>query len=70
MSIEKIERALVKSRKSLKEVCDSLGIDLPDVEELVVSQCTQCSVWHYNYKLVEDLDGNMICKYCEDTIGL
>lgn len=70
MSVDKIEYNLVKTRKSLKDVCDELGIDMPDIDELVVSQCTQCSVWHYNYKLIEDLDGNMICKYCEETIGL
>lgn len=70
MSISKVEKALVKTRRSLREVCDEFGIDMPDREDLCVSNCSQCSVWNYNYKLIEDLDGNPICRYCNDLFGL
>lgn len=68
--IERAERALVKTRKTLYEVCRELYIDVPDLGELCVDQCSHCSVWHYQYKLREDLDGNLICGYCEDLVGL
>lgn len=68
--LEKVERALVTTRRPLWEVCREFNIDMPDQDELCVSNCTQCSVWHYNYKLSEDLDGNPVCKYCEDLFGL
>jgi hypothetical protein len=67
---KKLEQTLLKSRSTLASVCKELGIDIPDRDDLTASQCTQCSVWHYNYKMVEDLDGNYICTYCEDIYGL
>ena len=69
MSIERVERSLVKTRRSLREVCEEFGIDTPSHDELCISQCTQCSTWHYTYKLVEDLDDNLICTYCDDIFG-
>lgn len=70
MSIDKLERGLLKTRKNLREVCAELGIDIPEREELTVDQCTHCNVWHWSYKLKEDLDANPICSYCEDLIGM
>ncbi len=70
MSVEKIERGLLKTRKTLKEICRELDLDMPDKEELLIDQCAHCGVWHKNYKLVEDLDGNYIGSYCEDLVGL
>jgi hypothetical protein len=67
--IEKAERALLKTRKTLYEVCRDLDIEVPDPEELCIDQCSHCSVWHYQYKLREDLDGNNICGYCENLVG-
>lgn len=69
IEIERIERALLKTRKSLQEVCRDLDLDVPDYGELLVDQCSHCSVWHKNYKLSEDLDGNLICEYCETLAG-
>jgi hypothetical protein len=68
-SIDKIERSLIKTRKTLYEVCRELGLDVPDRDELVVDQCTHCNTWNFKYKLSEDLDGNPICRYCEDLVG-
>jgi hypothetical protein len=67
--IDKLERALLKTRRNLREVCRELGIEDPDLDLLTVDQCNHCSVWHYEYKLQEDLDGSPICKYCEDLVG-
>lgn len=66
----RIEQALLKTRKSLREVCRELDLDVPDKDDLLVDTCAHCGVWHKNYKLIEDLDGNFICIYCEDLVGL
>ena len=70
MSIEKVEHNLLRTRKTLAEVCRELNVDIPARDELTCSPCTQCSTWHYTYKVVEDLDGNHICQYCESIFGL
>lgn len=67
--MDKLERALLKTRKNLWEVCRDLEIREPDLELLTVAQCASCGTWHYQYKLKEDLDGSPICSYCEDLIG-
>lgn len=67
--MDKLERALLKTRKNLWEVCRDLEIREPDLELLTVGQCASCGTWHYQYKLKEDLDGSPICSYCEDLIG-
>jgi hypothetical protein len=67
--MQNLERALLKTRRNLWDVCRELGIEEPDFELLTVGQCAHCSVWHYSYKLQEDLDGSPICTYCENLIG-
>lgn len=67
---KKLEHTLLNTRRPLAEVCREIGLDIPDREDLCVTQCTQCSTWHYTYKMVEDLDDNLICRYCEDIFGL
>ena len=68
---DEVEKSLLGSRKNLREVLYSLGIDAEefDRELMTVDQCTHCNVWHYSFKLKEDLDGNPICKYCEELVG-
>lgn len=70
LTVDKLEANLLGTKDSLYKVCKELGIDVPDEEELCISNCTHCGVWNYNYKLKEDLDGNPICKYCEQLVGL
>lgn len=68
--INRIEQALLNTRKRLFDVCKDLDTDLPDRDELTVDQCSHCNTWHWQYRLQEDLDGNPICTYCEDLVGL
>jgi hypothetical protein len=59
------------TRRKLSEVCEDLGIDydeLVDSGELGIEQCSHCNTW--STKLIPDLDGNPICRFCEDLIGL
>jgi hypothetical protein len=69
MSTNKLTSGLLKTRRSLTEVCAEFGIPVPASQDLEVDQCTQCSTWHYTYSLVEDLDGNSICTYCDNIFG-
>lgn len=69
-SLDKIELALRETRDSLYAVCSRLGLDMPDRDELTIEQCTHCSTWKWTHKLQEDLDGNLICRYCEELIGM
>ena len=70
MEVERIEKSLLHTKKTLREVCWELDEDMPSKEDLLISQCTHCSIWNKNYKLVEDLDGNNICRFCVDLIGM
>lgn len=69
-NFNKLEETLLGSRALLGTVCRDSNIDIPDRDDLLVSQCTHCNVWHYTYKMVEDLDDNLICRYCENLVGL
>lgn len=67
-----LKNKLYKTHKNLYEVCKELDVPLQtvDISELTkqIDQCTHCNVW--DTKLVPDLDGNLICKYCVQLIGL
>lgn len=67
-----LELGLLKTRKTVWEACKDLGIDPEDIdtELLTTAQCSHCNVWHYEYRLKEDLDGSPICSYCESLVGL
>jgi hypothetical protein len=40
--MDRLERALLKTRRNLWDVCRELGIDEPDFELLTVGQCSHC----------------------------
>lgn len=60
-----LEAELKGSRKSIRQVCEELGIDIPEHVNLV--QCSHCSVWAKTLR--EDLDGNPICGVCLTFYG-
>ena len=62
--------ALNNTRKSLRQVCHELdiNIDLIDIHQLPIDQCSHCNRW--SLLLIEDLDGNPICRFCEELVGL
>lgn len=67
-----LEQTLLGTRKTLVDSCKELGYTLSCVEEhnLMAGQCSSCLVWHRSSNLIDDLDMNPICKYCEDLMGL
>jgi hypothetical protein len=60
-----LEKSLLGTRRNIREVCDELGIDIP--EDLTLNACTHCNVW--SKRLLPDLDGYLVCKFCLDTYG-
>lgn len=68
---KKLIRELNGTRRSLREVCEDLGLDYEDIvdsEDLGIEQCTHCNMW--STRLVPDLDDNPICRFCVDLIGM
>ncbi len=67
---KRLAKELNGTRRSLTEVCDEMGIDYDEIEfeKLSVGQCSHCSTW--SSRLIPDLDGNPICRFCVDLIGM
>lgn len=68
---KKLVAELKGTKRNLREVCEDLGIDYEELVEsgdIGIDQCSHCNTW--STRLVDDLDGNPICRYCEDLIGL
>ena len=61
----KLETALKGTRKNIREVCEQLGIPIP--EDFKLNACTHCGIW--SGKLKEDLDGYLICGFCLANYG-
>ena len=68
---KRLIRELEGTRARLSEVCEDLGIDYDDLKEsgdIGIEQCSHCNTW--STKLVPDLDGNPICRFCVDLVGM
>ena len=67
---QRLSVALNNTRKTLRQVCEELDIAYTDVEvdKLQIDQCSHCNRW--SLLLIEDLDGNPICRFCEELVGL
>lgn len=63
-----VESELINTRKSVLEVCEDLGYNNISEVEIHLEQCSSCGLWQT--KLIPDLDGNGICKYCYASYGL
>ena len=62
---DRLEQFLKGTRRNIREVCEELGIEIP--EKLPLEQCSHCNVW--TGRLKEDLDGNLICGFCFTNYG-
>lgn len=67
-----LEDTLLGTRRTLASACNELEIYLDDIDplNLMVTNCSSCGIWHRSQNIIDDLDSNPICKYCEDLIGL
>lgn len=67
-----LEDSLLGTRRALVNACRDLDIDIEDIDthNLMCMQCSSCFVWHRSSNIIDDLDMNPICKYCEELMGL
>ena len=69
MNNKQLVKRLYKTRKTLLEVCQELGLDIDSAEYYPLDQCSNCSIWFKFTELEPDLDGNPICKVCDKLYG-
>lgn len=67
-----LENSLLGTRRALSTACNDLDIDINDIDplNLMATQCSSCGIWHRSHNIIDDLDSNPICRYCEDLMGL
>jgi CRISPR/Cas system-associated protein endoribonuclease Cas2 len=56
---------LLKTRDSLADVCDELGIEMPDEGSLPCLQCSDCRQWRARGYFVLEA-GAPVCSFCHD----
>ena len=65
VSHDKLFTRLLKTRDSLRDVCEELNIEVPDEEQLGVLQCANCYIWRNKANFV--LEYNLpVCSFCAD----
>ena len=62
---DKLFSRLLKTRDSLYDVCEELGIDVPEEDSLKCLQCSQCSIWRAKGNFMFD-EGMPVCDFCQD----
>lgn len=67
--MNKLESFLIRTRKTVIEGCDAVGIKIENAELNNIEECSSCGVWYSKKALIPDLDGNPICKVCYDYYG-
>jgi len=68
--MNEVESTLHRTRKTLWQVCNELGIDQAECKVLSLDTCSSCGIWLKITRLIPDLDGNPICNECYTHYGL
>jgi formylmethanofuran dehydrogenase subunit E len=68
--MNELETVLYRKKASLLEVCRELGIPIEEADIPNLETCSNCSIWFRSTDLIQDLDGNPICKVCNRFYGL
>lgn len=67
----RLTKHLIRTRKTLTQVCNELNIDIDDVEDEYlqahIDQCSHCNVWATD--LNDDDNGNLVCQLCFRLVG-
>lgn len=63
--IESLNDELIGTRKSIRQVCEDLGIEVPAY--VTLEQCSHCNLWAKRLK--RDLDDFPICDVCLTFYG-
>lgn len=67
--MNEVEKALVRTRKTIRQAATECGVDAEDVDIYEIDQCSSCSIWLKIPQLKMDADDNPICKTCWDAYG-
>lgn len=67
--MSELDKTLNKTRKSLFQACNELGIEYSESIHLNVQECSSCGTWVYLTSVKVDLDGNPICNQCFTYYG-
>lgn len=67
--MNEVEKSLFRTRKTLRQVCSELNIDIDEADVYELDQCSSCSIWLKYIQLKTDADDNLICKQCWDAYG-
>ena len=59
-----LEKELYRTRKTLFQVCQELGLDLDEALTPDIQECSNCSQWLLHRELKPDLDKYPVCKNC------
>lgn len=61
--IVELNTCLHGTRDNLADVCEDLGVPLPDPKSLKVGQCILCGIWGTKYSEMYD---DETCHFCND----
>lgn len=68
--MNELELMLHRTRKTVWQACEDLGIPVDQYSIASIDSCASCGIWEKHSKLRPDLDGNPICKECFTFYGL
>lgn len=68
---KRLAKRLDRTRKTLSEACQELGIDIDYVDdfdlEQHITECSHCGIWGTEHK--QDDDKFAVCKLCFSLVG-
>ena len=68
--MNKVERILNRSHKTLHQACVEAGIEFEDgMSTPSLESCANCGIWHTLGKMKKDLDNDVICAVCRLYYG-
>lgn len=65
MILDSISKKLYGTRNNLLDVCEELGVEMPEEHELSVMQCAACSIWTKTENIVVE-EEIPVCTFCAD----
>jgi hypothetical protein len=68
--MNELEKTLHRTRKTLWQVCNELGISEEQCIVRHIENCSSCGIWAKTGSLILDLDENPICNECYTFYGL
>lgn len=61
--LKELDKRLHGTRDNLADVCDELGIEMPDPKKLTNCQCIECGIWGNKHSEMFDSE---TCNFCHN----